>query len=123
MLCRFPLTNTECLLITPLMHPFLKLVVHQLVGGFTQTESPMLYGPYTSSRLGGNVESTPFIQTLYASISLVGAVALDTLSSGITLYQYAASISVHCFLAMIIFTLQWQLFAMPFPDRMYAHCS
>lgn len=56
---RVPSNSIECLLITPVTYPFLKLAVDLLLGDFTQTESPMLYVH------GGGVVSTPFIQIHY----------------------------------------------------------
>lgn len=48
--------------------------------------------------------SIPFIWTWFLQIALAGEVALHT-SFGITLYQDTGSITLHCFLAAIIFTL------------------
>ena len=40
-----PLTSTACSLMMPVIRPLQKLVVHRLLGGFTQTVSPNSYGP------------------------------------------------------------------------------
>ena len=39
-----PLTNMDCSLMTPVTQPFLKLDMHRLLGSFTPTGFPILYG-------------------------------------------------------------------------------
>lgn len=116
------LIDQECLLITPVMHPFLNSVAHWLLGSFTP-DSISVYGLYTSSWIDVGMVTTPFIWTWYMYIARAGAVMLETLSFGITLCQYTASIKVHHFQTAILFMLWWHLSAMPFPDGTYAYCN
>ena len=58
---KVPFNDTDCLLKTPVTHPFLKLEVHRLLGGFTQKGSPILYRLRISLRPGGHnpLDSNP----------------------------------------------------------------
>ena len=56
---RVPLTDTDCSQRTLETRPFFKLEVHRLLGGFTQTGSPILYGLCISLQLGRHTLSIP----------------------------------------------------------------
>ena len=52
-----PPTSTACSLTMPVICPLRKLVVHRLLGGFTQTVSPNSYGPLVPRRSGRYVNA------------------------------------------------------------------
>ena len=83
--CGVPSTSTVCSLTMPMIRPLQKLVVHRLLGGFTQTVSPNSYGPLVPCRSGRRA-SMPLMRTWYRWIVLVGALAVVTASFGAVLY-------------------------------------
>ena len=70
---------------------------------------------------GGHTLSIPLSRTLLLWVALAGALVTDTSSFGAALYLYTACATVYCFLAAILFTLRWQIFAMPLPLGTCAH--
>ena len=109
-----PLTDTNWSLTTPVTRLFSRLEVHQLLGGFTQTGSPILYGLRISLRPSRHTPSIPLIRILYLWIALASALTTVISSFGVALYLYTSSATVHCFLAAILFTVRWHFSAMPF---------
>ena len=80
-----PSTSTACSLTMPVICALRKLVVHRLLGSFTQTVSPNSYGPLVPCRSGRRV-SMPLMRTRYRWIALVGVLAAVTASFGVVLY-------------------------------------
>ena len=80
-----PSTSTACSLTMPVICPLQKLVVHQLLGGFTQTVSPNSNGPLVPCQSGRRM-SVPLMRTRYRWIALAGTLAAVTASFGIVLY-------------------------------------
>ena len=80
-----PSTSTACSLTMPVIYPLRKLVVHRLLGGFTQMVSPNSYDPLVPCRSGRRA-SMPLMRTRYRWIALAGALAGVTASFGVALY-------------------------------------
>lgn len=96
---RVPSNSIECLLITPVTCPFLKLAVDLLLGDFAQTESPMLY---VHSGVCG-------VNSLYSNPLCIDDISWC--SWHIIFWHYIVPIyCLHCFLDKTFFTLLFWYF-------------
>lgn len=95
--------------------PFLKLMVHRLLGGFTQTPPKQIHA------------IDPF-DSYSVAVDSIGELVADTSSFGVVLYLSNASMTVHCFLAAILFKTSVVLFRYTFAtcthhSRSWIHLS
>ena len=113
-----PSMTTICGQVIPVTQPLANFNMHHPYRFFTQTASSSLYQADVTW-LGRGTTSILFTQILYECSRLMGTKGVDTLSLGVMLCQYAASIMRQLFCTAIHFIVQWHLSTIPFPDRFY----
>ena len=96
--------------------------MHHLCWFFTQNTSSSLYWADVTW-LVRETMSIPFTWILYKCSKLVGVDEADKSSLGVMFYQYMASIIGQLFRAAILFTVQWHLSIIVFPDSLYVQCD